>query len=287
MTDLQIDIAPFRVRLRSSYPGVAAHVSRFYADYPQSPGSAGGFVDFDIEILPGKGLRRWWAPQARFLLDGVEPFHPLPGEQAGPLFEWGLNWSVAHRALGFLVMHAAVLARNGRALMLPGFPGAGKSTLCASLTFMRGWQLFSDELAIYDPARAQLLPHPRPISLKNESIARVQAMPGAQLGPVFRATRKGDIAHAACPQASVQAAHRPAELAWLVFPRFEAGAESSVEEISRVEAFVLLSEQNFNQERMGEAGFTAACALLDGARCFQIRYGSTEAGLALIDELCR
>ena len=197
-----------------------------------------------------------------------------------------MNWAVAHRPLGHLVMHAAVLARGDHALMLPGFPGAGKSTLCAALAHCRNWRLFSDELAIYAPALGRLLPHPRPISLKNDSIARVAEMPGARLGPIHRATRKGDISLAACPPVAVQAAGQGAALRWVLFPRFETGAAASCEEISRAEAFVLISEQSFNQERLGEAGFDALCALLDGARCFQLRYGSTAAGLDLVDGIC-
>ena len=51
-------------------------------------------------------LRKVWRPQVRFLLDGTEPFFPLPLAQAAPMFEWGMNWCVAQRPMGWLVMHA-------------------------------------------------------------------------------------------------------------------------------------------------------------------------------------
>lgn len=261
------------------------HLKFFYSGFRDCPQDA--FVDFDIAVMPGKGLRRWWKPQARFLLDGNESFFPLPADQAAPLLEWGINWCIASRAMGYLVMHAAVVARDGHALVMPGFPGAGKSTLCASLCLLGAWRLLSDELAILDPGQGVLLPHPRPISLKNNSLAVVRGFPDAQLGPVYRDTRKGDISHAASPLSSVQAAHETAKVRWIVLPRFEAGAPPQCEEISRVEAFVLISEQSFNKERMGETGFNAMCAMLTDARCFQITYGSTEAGLTLIEQIAR
>lgn len=284
MLDALLRIPPFNVRIRSPFDSVARHLQTFYADARID--GARSFVDFDLRILPASGLRRWWHPQARLELDGVEPFLPLPADQAAPLFEWGLNWSIASRALGYLVMHAAVLARDGKAVVMPGFPGAGKSTLCASLTFLEDWQLLSDELAILDPATGQLIPHPRPISLKNESIDIVGRFDGVRLGTRYLDTRKGTISHAVVPPASQQAAERSARCRWVVFPRFEAGCEPFMEEIPRAEAFALISEQSFNKERMGETGFVALCAMLDGARCYHIEYGSTADGLRLIGDIC-
>lgn len=281
LTETVLRIPPFVVRVRSPFRAVHDHLERFYGDHPRA--SADEFIDFDLELSAGPGLRRHWKPQARFLMDGAEPFFPLPAGQAAPMFEWGLNWCVAQRALGYLVMHAAVVAGpDDRAVMMPGFPGAGKSTLCASLTWVEGWRLLSDELAILDPATGLLMPHPRPISVKNQSIDIVGAFPGARLGPIYRDTRKGDISHASCPAASARAAHVPARVGWVVFPRFDRACEPQCEEVSRAEAFALISEQSFNRERMGDTGFEALCALLTGARCYEIRYGSTKDGLALI-----
>ena len=285
MIDTLLHIAPFNVRIRSPLSAVARHIEFFYSAFTRC--ALNNFVDFDLQILPGRGLRRLWRPQARFLVDGVESFFPLPIDQAAPLLEWGLNWCVAGRPLGYLVMHAAVLAKSGKAVMLPGFPGAGKSTLCASLCFLEKWQLLSDELAILNPATGLLQPHPRPISLKNESIRLVSEFPETHLGPVYRDTRKGDISHAACPPRSIAAAQETARVHWIVFPKFEAGTDPSFEEISRVEGFALISEQSFNNERMGAVGFQALCSLLTTARCFQITFGSTEEGLRLIRDLTR
>jgi len=280
LSDLVLEIPPFHVQVRSPFRTVHAHLGFFYPEQARS--AADAFVDFEVALLPGRGLRRWWAPQSRFALDGDEPFYPLSARQAAPMFEWGLNWCVAQRPLGYLVMHAAVLADDDRAIMLPGFPGAGKSTLCAALALCAGWRLLSDELAILDPADACLVPHPRPISVKNESIDIVASFPGARLGPVYHDTRKGSVCHVAPAPAAVAQASRRAKVSWVVFPRFDAAAEPYCEEISRIEAFTLISEQSFNNERMGQLGFQALCAMLDGARCWEIRYRSTAEALALV-----
>lgn len=283
--DVILRIPPVTLRIRSPFSSVRRHLARHYPTYQGV--KPDGFVDFDIEIKNAAGLRRFVSPQARFIVDGEEPFLPLPGDQAAPLFEWGLNWCLASRPLGLLTIHAAVLARNDQAILLPGFPGAGKSTLCAALTFLGGWRLLSDELALIEPDSSTLLPNPRPISLKNQSIEIVRGFSGAVLGEAYLDTRKGTVCHAAAPLASVAQGETPARCRWVVFPKFLAEGGSSVTEISRSEAFSLIAQQSFNKERMGERGFAGLCNLLAGARCFQIGYRSTSESLELIDAVTR
>jgi HprK-related kinase A len=284
LIDAVLQVPPFHVRLRSPLASVTRHVEFFY---PQAPGLADeAFVDFDIQLIPGRGIRRLWGRQARFLLDGVESFFPLPLEQAAPMFEWGMNWCVAQRPLGYLVMHAAVVESGGRALVLPGFPGAGKSTLCAALTHVEGWRLFSDELAILDPREGLLWPHPRPISVKNSSIDIVAGFPASRVGPIYEDTRKGRISHLACPALAMRRASDPARPGWVVFPRFVADSPLRIEPITRVEAFSWISEQSFNRERMGEAGFRGLCDMLSACQCWELTYGSTAAGLQGIRTVC-
>lgn len=285
MLDTRLRIPPFNLRIRSAHPKVAAHLAHFYGAYRRLDGTS--FIDFDLEVASGRGLRRYWRAQSRLKIDGAEPFLPLPADQAAPLLEWGLNWAIASRPLGYLVLHAAVVARQDAALVLPGFPGAGKSTLCASLCWLGDWRLLSDELAILDPITGDLTPNPRPIALKNESIEIVSRFPGARLGPSYADTRKGTVSHAAAPPHSIRDAEFPARCRWIVFPRFVRGTAGSIERIDRAEAFALISEQSFNKERMGESGFSALCGMLDGADCHAIEYGSTEQGLALIESICR
>ncbi len=267
-------------------PAVVEHIELFYASQRLGRESERNtFTDFDIAVLKGTGLRRIWRPQARFLLDGLEPFLPLPLDQSAPLLEWGLNWCMASRPLGYLTIHAAVVAKGADALVLPGFPGAGKSTLCASLVFLDDWRLLSDELTLLDIGSGMLHPHPRPINLKNRSIDIVSVFPGARIGPRYHDTRKGTVALAAPTETSVRAAEEPARCRWIVFPTYAPDEEGWCEELSRAEAFALIAEQSFNKDRLGANGFQALCAMLDGARCYEIGYSSTDEALRLINDI--
>lgn len=281
LLDAVIRIPPFVVRLRSEFLSVASHVDRFYSNYHR-PKSA--FVDFDVRLVRTGLVRSFLSPQVRLLVDDLDPFLPLPACQAAPMLEWGLNWAIASRPLGYLVIHAAVLAKGDSAVVLPGVPGAGKSTLCASLSWLADWRVLSDELAILDPVTGALAPNPRPICLKNQSIDIVNKFGLVSMGPSYLDTRKGTVSHASIPAKSVLGADLLAKCRWVVFPRFSPNSAMRIDRISRADAFVRISEQSFNKERMGEDGFEVLSGMLDQAKCFEIEYGSTADALKLIDQ---
>lgn len=275
---LNLGIGPFRVRLGSRLPVFGQWLPRLYGDYPVA--DPADFADFQIRIDRPWGLRRWWRPQARFRFDDQAPFKPLPLAQALPFFEWGLNWCVSQNAQRYLVLHAAVVARGQRALLLPGEPGAGKSTLCAGLV-ARGWRLLSDELAVIRPERGDLLPVPRPISLKNGSIGVIRRFaPRSELGPLCRDTAKGVIAHLRAPRASVAQAGEPARAAWVIFPRFRDGAALSLTPCPAETLFRELIGSAFNYPVQGPAGFHALADIASEARAGYLDYGD-------LDEACR
>ncbi|MBZ8138336.1 HprK-related kinase A [Rubrivivax gelatinosus] len=281
--ELRLDILPFTVRVRSRLPAVADAVALLYAEFPLAPDD--GFCDFHIEI---RVLPRWlpWQPRrARFLFDDLPAFVSLPADQAPTMLEWGLNWCVAAHAHQFLICHAAVLERDGRALVLPAPPGSGKSTLAAVLAH-RGWRLLSDELALLDPATGLVHGMARAVNLKNASIALVSAfVPEATMSPPVPDTLKGTIALMPPPADAVRRRAEPALPAWVVLPRWQAGATAAFERIDRAEAALLLAEQSFNYHVLGLDGFDTLTAMVGRCSCLRFRYGTLDELVPAFDAL--
>jgi HprK-related kinase A len=271
---LRLALGPVTVRVRSPISGFARDLARLYGDYPLAPELE--FADIDLRMMPVRGLRRWVRPQVQFVVDGVTPFEPFPRDHALPMFEWGLNWVFARRVMGHLLLHAGVVARGGQAILLPAVPGSGKSTLVASLA-LSGWRLLSDEFGILTLGDARVLPFPRPVALKNQSIPIIRALgDDARLGPVYPKTRKGDVAHLRVPPASVTDPFEPAAVAAVVFPRFEAGAGFSLQPLDKPTSFLKLASNAFNYEIVGEAGFRAVAAVIRTCDSYLMRYGRLE-----------
>lgn len=276
---LRLRIEPYTVSVRSSIRHVATDLASLYAEYPLAQAHA--FVDFHIRLARPRGVRRWLRPQVNFLFDEQQPFDPLPLDQAFAFFEWGFNWAIHGHLHQHLILHAATLERDGHGLVMPGEPGAGKSTLCAGLV-QRGWRLFSDELAQIDPISGQLIPMVRPVSLKNESIEVIRRFaPDAVFGTRVEDTNKGAVAHLRPPADSVRRACEPAAPGWLVFPAYEADAAATLTPLSKGQAFMRAADNAFNYSLLGEQGFHALGDFVDACDCYEFRYGDLEQAAAL------
>jgi len=282
---LLLRTGPFVNCVRTDVASLAAGIAAMYADYPVE--APGGFVDFHLNLRRPRGLRQWLRPQVAFDQDGLAPFQPLPVAQAYPMLEWLLNWCVSQRAHGYLLIHAAVLERHGRAVILPAPPGSGKSTLCAALVG-HGWRLLSDEMTLVRPADGLVAPLPRPVSLKNASIGVIRAaFPDAVLSPSVEGTSKGTIAYLRAPRASIARAAEPASPAHIVFPRYEAGAATRLEPVPKARAFMQVADNSFNYPALGRQGFDTLARLVDACGCHTFRYSDLGEALARFDRLAR
>ena len=280
---IRFQTGPFTIAIRTSIASVADGIALLYAEHPLQGDS--GFADFDLELVRPRGLRRWFRPQVKFLANGESIFEPLPLAQAFPMFEWGMNWCISSRVHTHLIIHAAVVERNGLAAILPAPPGSGKSTLCAALV-NNGWRLLSDELALVAVGNGKLVPVPRPVSLKNASIAIVRDyVAGAALSPAVKDTNKGTVAHLRAPIDSIRRADELATPAWIVFPQYTAGAAPQLAPVRKADAFQQLAENAFNYSVLGAGGFETLVGIVERCASFTFHYSQLDDALAAFDRL--
>lgn len=280
---LRIATGPFNCRLQSYIGDIAPDLARLYAQHPLLPDDA--FIDFHVAIESGHGWRRWLRPQARFVVDGIEPFTPLPRAQALPMIEWGLNWCITAYSQHVLILHAAAVAHGKRAVIMPAPPGSGKSTLCAALV-NRGWRLLSDELTIIRLDTGDISGLARPVNLKNKSIEIIKNYaPHAFLTKPVHDTTKGTVALMAPSAESVSDVGQEAKPSWMILPRYKAGAATSLVSMPSGAAFLQIADNAMNYHVLGVKGFEAVSRLVDRCRHFSFEYSQLDEAIAQFDRL--
>lgn len=251
-----------------------------YRDYPGPV----GVPDFTVRLEPSKPWRRWLRPSVAIAGDYTLPEAvPLPLRLGLLAAEMGMNLQLALGERRFLLLHAASVERDGRALILTGESGAGKSTL-ATLLGSDGWRFMGDEFALIEPATGMAHPFPRPSSLKNESIDAALAMlDPARFGPVLDDTPKGRIRHVVPSADALAAMHAPAAPALILFPRF--GLPEAARAVPPSEAFVRLTQASTNYVALGERGFGALTGLVEGVPSVALDYPDMPTARRMIDDL--
>jgi HprK-related kinase A len=275
-------IGPFRARIGTTLPHLIEGIGLLYRHYPLADP---GILDFEIRIDPVRGHRRFIKPMAQFFVDGSPAFDPFDRDLAIPMMQWLMNWCIFTRPHQYLILHSAVLERNGGAMILPGPPGAGKSTLCTAM-HLRGWRLFSDEVALVTPGGIDITPAPLPPSLKNASIEVIRNYePTATLGPPVPGTRKGTVAHVQPMAESLSRVRETAPASWVVFPNYQPDATCTLVPTSKARSLLWMAHNAFNYSLLGTTGFTTLADVIDACDCYELTYSKLDDALAILNAL--
>lgn len=274
-----VRIGPVGFRVGSDWRAPVEQLETLYAGYPAP---RDGVPDFTVRLFARRPWRRFVRPAVTIGGDFVLPeAAPLPLAQGLLAAEMGMNLQMALGQRRYLLLHAAVVERDGQALVMTGVSGAGKSTL-AALLGGRGWRLMGDEFALLDPATGAIHAFPRLVSLKNASIATLAGeVPAERLGPVLEGTPKGTIRHLVPDAAAIAAMDVPARPALILFPSF--GFAPAARDVSPSETFVRLTQASTNYVSLGERGFGALTDLVRTVPARAIDYPDTGKAIAQVE----
>lgn len=275
-----VQVGPIGFRVGSAWASPIAALTSLYAGYP----ALSGVPDYTVRLAPQSWWRRYVRASVAIRGDYMLPDAlPLPLAQGLLAAEMGMNLQLALGERRYLLLHAASVEKDGQALILTGESGSGKSTLSALLG-TNGWRFMGDEFVLIDPETGMIHPFPRPVSLKNTSIAVMEAaLPDDRFGARLTGTPKGDIRHLRPEEAALAAMHRPAKPRLILFPRF--GFEAAVRDMPPGEAFVRLTQASTNYTAMGERGFDALSQLVTSVPAKAIDYPDTQSALDLVASL--
>ncbi|MDO4551860.1 MAG: HprK-related kinase A [Planctomycetia bacterium] len=287
-------VGPFNYSVSSEITAVRQAVEFLYADYPSLPENS--WVDFTLRVSP-VGRFRWLRrnPEAQVFIGDFPPFPSFDQRISPAMLEWGMNWCIWLNVAHLIIFHAAMLEFKGNGLILAADSGEGKSTLAAGLS-LAGWRLLSDELTLIDPddtetvngglAVAKMVPIPRPICLKNESIKIVRDMfPQAAFSHEYPDTGKGLVAHVKPTADSVHRAKQRVVPRWIIFPKYVKGASPTWTPWEKAEAFIRLGQHGDAYSVLGKKGFQTLADVISHCDCWRFEYGNLEDAVLHFREL--
>ncbi len=274
-------IGPATFRIGSAWPQPIRDLAYLYAGYPSAQGQV---ADFTVRLEPAGPLRRWVRPSIFITGDhGLADAAPMSLAHGLLAAEMGMNLQMALGWRRHLLLHASSVEKDGRALVMTGESGSGKSTLAAQLG-ERGWRLMGDEFALLDLLTGQIFAFPRLVSLKNRAISVIEAeVDASRMGPMMRATAKGDIRHLVPNADAVARMGEGAMPALLLFPRF--GHRGDIRPVGQGETFMRLTQASTNYVALGEPGFTALTRFIEKVPARAIDFSSGDEALAMVERL--
>ena len=161
-----------------------------------------------------------------------------------------------------LTVHAGAVSVRGRAILLPGPSGAGKTTLTAALLSV-GCDYLTDEAVSIDLETLEVEPYAKPLSLDADACEAL----GLEVDEwaARRVVPPSYLRRLATPA--------PAKAAVIVFPRFEPGARARMKPLGRAEALVELANNSFNFVDHGGEWLGGLARLVGSCRCWRFTTG--------------
>ncbi|PCI46162.1 MAG: HprK-related kinase A [Alphaproteobacteria bacterium] len=279
---LLLGLGPICSRVSIKFPSIRDDFLHIYKGYPflEEP----QITDYYLDVYARNFYRRYIRPQVALNTLMQDNFIPLPESMGLLSVEMGLNWQVAYGCKTHILLHAGVLERDGVGLIIPAISGSGKSTLSAGLAY-DGWRFFSDEFGMLDAQSGELYPYPRPVSLKNESIAVMKEWVGSDepFSPEYEGTPKGTICYLRPPASSIENMHQAVRPRVVIHPVFDPGARPAIKPLTKTMAFFRLVRSSANYGDIGEPAFYALAHIAETCISCEITYSSLEEAIGLVN----
>jgi hypothetical protein len=176
---------------------------------------------------------------------------------------------LADGSRGGALFHAACLCQDGKALLLPGGTGSGKTVLSTWLA-LNGWHLGSDELSFIPASALECQALTRPLHLKGKACA---LFPELIKKGVFEVEDGWLVPPQALNSAPVG---EPPMLAQIIFPHYQAEGGCELQLLSRASTARQLTGMLINARNLPENGFPEVLRLARGIPAYRLVYSQFE-----------
>jgi hypothetical protein len=197
---------------------------------------------------------------------------------------WDLHRAVHEQVRDFVLLHAAAVVRDGRALLLPATTGSGKSSLTLGL-LGDGFSYLSDDVGPLDPVTQRAHAFPKRIKVIPDTLGffpgleeRLEDRMAVPFRLWERFVRPEDVGAEVAD---------PTDVGWLVFPSSDFGGRARLSPITKAESVEAMAACCFNLFRYGERGVVLLSRIAKEAEAFRLEGGSVRERVALLRDRLR
>jgi hypothetical protein len=191
-------------------------------------------------------------------------------------------WIASVNAHDFLLdLHAGVVGKDGRCILLPAAAGSGKSSLTAALTHS-GLGYYSDEVALVERGTFLVPPVPLAVCVKStgwELMSRYY--PQVAKMPTHRRADRKEVRYVPPPPGSLL--QKPARVSHIFFPLYTAGQPTRLTPVTRSDALARLMDQclAFRMQLTPE-GIGKLIEWITTVDCYALDFSSLDEAVALV-----
>ncbi|MCF8707391.1 hypothetical protein [Rhizorhapis sp. SPR117] len=257
--------------LRYHDQALADHIAPVFAHLEGQPAAIER--RYDIWSLHGLAL---------FSRDGGQATILQPA-QAATIVKARLMQDIINDPCWSLALHAACLHRNGRALLLTGRPGAGKTTLTSWL-LANGFAYQGDDITMFN-ADGQVQGLPFLPTVKSGAWPLMSARYADRLQSATHWRPDGKRVRYLVPPGPIEQASL--SVGWIVMLRRSKGGAARLEPLQPARVIrQLLSEAASANGEVDRAALDTLIRTVAAARAFELHYDDLDEAAALLDRLC-
>jgi hypothetical protein len=249
-----------------------------------------GILKAPPAFLPRTGTRKK-TQAVHIQMNGRIRYRHVPVRELAPFVEWIINSLVVRSSRGqdrYCLIHAGVVAKGRKGVLICGRSGSGKSSLSLALMYRHGYQYLTDEIACWDTHTEKIIAYPKSIMLKERGFLRFQETYPKIHTQMWDSKR---FSHNVCffnPTTNAPSRIRKtARIHMVIFPRYRERERLCVSSTPKAQALLNLQKERFDSIGFGRGDFDKLSGLLRGASVNKILYHNVFEAADMIDTLAK
>jgi hypothetical protein len=278
----------------SSQAGLLDDVSQLMREFRRTPFT---HVTYLIEIREahstssqtGQNHKNIRTVQIR--INGRIRYRYVPIAELAPFLEWIINSLVVRASWGqerYCLLHAAVVVKGRKGVLICGKSGAGKSSLSLALMYRHGYQYLTDEIACWDTETEKFVAYPKAIMLKERGFLRFQETYPQLHTQMWDSKRFSQKVCFFNPSTKAPSrVRKTAKINMVVFPRYRERESLRVSSLPKAQALLCLQKERFDSIGFSQGDFDKLTGLLNGTSVSRVLYHNVFEAADMIDALAK